>query len=89
MHPIQDLFLKVFHMYYNLICILICTPMWTKKFILVKSGRYSGMGPPWTEAAWIGGWGGTVPARGARALGLAGDGGEGQAGRGGARGVLT
>jgi hypothetical protein len=28
-------------MYYNLICILICTPMWAKKFILVKSGCYS------------------------------------------------
>jgi hypothetical protein len=24
-------FWKVFHMYYNLICIFICTPMWTKK----------------------------------------------------------
>ncbi len=59
------------------------------KFIIVKSGCYSGMGPPWTEAAWTGGRGGTVPTRGARALGLAGDGGEGQAGRGGARGVLT
>jgi hypothetical protein len=29
-------FWKVFHMYYN----LICTPMWTKNFILVKSGCY-------------------------------------------------
>jgi hypothetical protein len=29
-------FWKVFHMYYN----LICTPMWTKIFILVKSGCY-------------------------------------------------
>jgi hypothetical protein len=40
MHPIQDLFSKAFHMYYNLIYILICTPMW-KKIILVKSGCYS------------------------------------------------
>jgi hypothetical protein len=23
-------FWKVFHMYYNLICIFICTPIWTK-----------------------------------------------------------
>jgi hypothetical protein len=30
-------FWKVFHMYYN----LICTPMWTKNFILVKSGCYT------------------------------------------------
>jgi hypothetical protein len=37
MHPIQDIFLEVFHMYYN----LICTPMWTKNFILVKSGCYN------------------------------------------------
>jgi hypothetical protein len=27
-------------MYYKLICIFICTPIWTKKFILVKSGCY-------------------------------------------------
>jgi hypothetical protein len=27
-------------MYYNLICIFICTPMWTKNFILIKSGCY-------------------------------------------------
>jgi hypothetical protein len=33
-------FWKVFHMYYNLIWIFICTPMWTKNFILVKSGCY-------------------------------------------------
>jgi hypothetical protein len=34
-------FLKVFHLYYNLICIFICTPVCTKKnFILVKSGCY-------------------------------------------------
>jgi hypothetical protein len=32
------IFLKVFHMYYN----LICTPMWTNFFILVKSGCYKG-----------------------------------------------
>jgi hypothetical protein len=35
-------FWNVFHMYYNLICIFICTPIWTKKFILVKSGCYNG-----------------------------------------------
>jgi hypothetical protein len=34
-------FWKVFHMYYNLICIFICTPIWTKKIILVKSWCYS------------------------------------------------
>jgi hypothetical protein len=28
-------------MYYNLICIFICTLMWTKKFILVKSRCYT------------------------------------------------
>jgi hypothetical protein len=33
-------FWKVFHMYYNLICIFICTPIWTNFFILVKSGCY-------------------------------------------------
>jgi hypothetical protein len=33
-------FWKVFHMYYNLICIFICTPIWTKKIIPVKSGCY-------------------------------------------------
>jgi hypothetical protein len=37
MHPIQDLFFwKVFHMYYNLICIFICTPMWTKFYSYKK-----------------------------------------------------
>jgi hypothetical protein len=34
-------FWKVFHMYYNFICIFICTPIWTKKIILVKSGCYT------------------------------------------------
>jgi hypothetical protein len=34
-------FWKVFHMYYNLICNFICTPIWTKKIILVKSGCYT------------------------------------------------
>jgi hypothetical protein len=40
-------FWKVFHMYYKLICIFICTRIWTKKFILVKSGCYRrpGWGP--------------------------------------------
>jgi hypothetical protein len=28
-------------MYYKLIYIFICTPIWTKKFILVKSGCYT------------------------------------------------
>jgi hypothetical protein len=36
MHPMQDLFLESFHKYYK----LICTPICTKKFILVKSGCY-------------------------------------------------
>jgi hypothetical protein len=31
-------FWKVFHMNYNLICIFICTPICTKKIILVKVG---------------------------------------------------
>jgi hypothetical protein len=31
-------------MYYNLICIFVCTPIWTKKIILVKSGCYSNLG---------------------------------------------
>jgi hypothetical protein len=34
------IFLKVFHMNYNLICIFICTPICTNLFILVKSGCY-------------------------------------------------
>jgi hypothetical protein len=29
-------FWKVFHMYYNLICIFICTPMWTKFYSCKK-----------------------------------------------------
>jgi hypothetical protein len=38
----QDYFWKVFHKYYNLICIFICTPICTKKIlILEKSGCYS------------------------------------------------
>jgi hypothetical protein len=40
MHPMQDYFWKVFHKYYNLICIFICTPICTKNFILAKSGCY-------------------------------------------------
>jgi hypothetical protein len=43
--PMQDYFWKVFHKYYNLICILICTPICTKNFILAKSGCYNGLGP--------------------------------------------
>jgi hypothetical protein len=37
----QDYFWKVFHKYYNLICIFICTPICTKNFILAKSGCYT------------------------------------------------
>jgi hypothetical protein len=48
-----------------------------------------GSGPPWTEAARIRGHDGALPAHGARALGLTGDGGGGRARRGDARGVLT
>jgi hypothetical protein len=33
-------FWNVFHKYYNLICIFICTHICTKFFILVKSGCY-------------------------------------------------
>jgi hypothetical protein len=37
MHPMQDyFFLKVFHKYYNFICIFICTPICTKKFYSCK-----------------------------------------------------
>jgi hypothetical protein len=35
-------------MCYNLICIFICTPIWTKKFILVKSGCYTAAPPSTT-----------------------------------------
>jgi hypothetical protein len=38
MHPMQDYFWKVFHKYYNLICIFICTPICTKNLILQKVG---------------------------------------------------
>jgi hypothetical protein len=37
----QDYFWKVFHKYYNLICIFICTPICTKILILAKSGCYT------------------------------------------------
>jgi hypothetical protein len=40
------IFLKVFHMNYNLICIFICTPICTNLFILVKSGCYT---RPWSS----------------------------------------
>jgi hypothetical protein len=40
MHPIQDLFLESFHMYYNLIRILYAL-LCGQNFILVKSGCYS------------------------------------------------
>jgi hypothetical protein len=36
MHPMQDYFRKVFRMYYNLICIFICTPICTKNFYSCK-----------------------------------------------------
>jgi hypothetical protein len=36
MHPIQDLFLESFHIYYNLICIFICTPICTKFYSCKK-----------------------------------------------------
>jgi hypothetical protein len=41
MHPIQDLFLESFSYVLQIDMYFICTPMWTKKFILVKSGCYS------------------------------------------------
>jgi hypothetical protein len=40
MHPIQDLFLESFSYLLQFDMHFICTPMWTKKFILVKSGCY-------------------------------------------------
>jgi hypothetical protein len=40
MHPIQDLFSKVFHMYCKLICILYAL-LYGQNFILVKSGCYT------------------------------------------------
>jgi hypothetical protein len=41
MHPIQDLFFwEVFHMYYNLICILYAL-LFAQNFIPVKSGSYT------------------------------------------------
>jgi hypothetical protein len=41
MHPIQDLFLESFSYVLQIDMHFICTPMWTKKFILVKSGCYT------------------------------------------------
>jgi hypothetical protein len=41
MHPIQDLFLESFSYVLQFDMHFICTPMWTKKIILVKSGCYS------------------------------------------------
>jgi hypothetical protein len=41
MHPIQDLFLESFSYILQIDKHFICTPMWTKKNILVKSGCYS------------------------------------------------
>jgi hypothetical protein len=40
MHPIQDLFLESFSYVLQIDMHFICTPMWTKIFILVKSGCY-------------------------------------------------
>jgi hypothetical protein len=42
MHPIQDLFLESFSYVLQFDMYFICSPMWTKKFILVKSGCYRG-----------------------------------------------
>jgi hypothetical protein len=41
MHPIQDLFLERFSYVLQFDMHFICTPMWTKKIILVKSGCYN------------------------------------------------
>jgi hypothetical protein len=41
MHPVQDLFLKSFSYVLQIDMHFICTPMWTKIFILVKSGCYN------------------------------------------------
>jgi hypothetical protein len=41
MHPMQDYFWKVFHKYYNLICIFYMHSYLHKIFILVKSGCYN------------------------------------------------
>jgi hypothetical protein len=40
MHPIQDLFLESFSYVLQFDMHFICTPMWTKNVILVKSGCY-------------------------------------------------
>jgi hypothetical protein len=50
MHPIQDLFLKSFSYVLQIDMHFICTPMWTKKFILVKSGCYRF--PSWPSVNW-------------------------------------
>jgi hypothetical protein len=42
MHPMQDYFWKVFHKYYNLICIFICTPICTKKFLFLQNVGVTG-----------------------------------------------
>jgi hypothetical protein len=41
MHPIQDLFLESFSYVLQFYMHFICTPMWTKIFVLVKSGCYT------------------------------------------------
>jgi hypothetical protein len=41
-------------MYYNLICIFICSTIWTKKFILVKSGCYTAGGLRVGQCGWTG-----------------------------------
>jgi hypothetical protein len=38
MHPIQDLFFESFSYVLQIDMHFICTPTWTKKFILVKVG---------------------------------------------------
>jgi hypothetical protein len=48
MHPIQDLFLEGFSYVLQIDMHFICTPMWTKKIILVKSGCYNAFpSSPW------------------------------------------
>jgi hypothetical protein len=43
MHPIQDIFLESFSYVLQIDMHFICIPMWTKKFILVKSGCYNNL----------------------------------------------
>jgi hypothetical protein len=45
MHPIKDLFLESFSYVLQIDMHFICTPMWTKKIILVKIGDTVGPYP--------------------------------------------